>query len=82
MLADRIGDVYGGSYNGLGYGLGWAVDRTTGRRLDPGAYGSVAWLDVDAGHGAFLVVEASNAVTDGLAANLFGPVADAISSAG
>ncbi len=81
MLADRIGDVYGGSYNGLGYGLGWAVDRSTGRRLDPGAYGSVAWLDVDAGHGAFLVVESSNAATDDLAAQLFDPVADAISNA-
>jgi CubicO group peptidase (beta-lactamase class C family) len=81
MLADRIGDVYGGSDNGRGYGLGWAVDRSTGRRLDPGAYGSVAWLDVDAAHGAFLVVEATNAVGNELAARLFDPVADAITNA-
>jgi CubicO group peptidase (beta-lactamase class C family) len=82
MLADRIGEVYGGSNNGRGYGLGWIVDRTTGRRLDPGAYGSVAWLDVDAGHGAFLVIENTNAVGDELAAQLFDPVADAVSSTG
>jgi CubicO group peptidase (beta-lactamase class C family) len=82
MLADRIGEVYGGSDNGRGYGFGWSVDRTTGRRLDPGAYGSVAWLDVDAVHGAFLVVESSNAVGNELASQLFGPVADAVSNAG
>jgi len=81
MLADRIGDVYSGSDNGAGYGLGWFVDRSTGRRTDPGAFGSVPWLDVDAGHGAFLVIEDSSRVGNELARELFGPVADAISSA-
>jgi CubicO group peptidase (beta-lactamase class C family) len=81
MLADRIGEVYGGSDNGAGYGLGWFVDRSTGRRTDPGAFGSVPWLDLDAGHGAFLVVESSTGVGNELARELFGPVADAIASA-
>lgn len=41
-----------------GYGYGWFHDRTTGRLSDPGAYGSVAWLDLDDGYGAYLVLEA------------------------
>jgi CubicO group peptidase (beta-lactamase class C family) len=60
MHADRIGDVYGGSVDGDGYGLGWWVDRATGRRIDPGAYGAFPWLDLDSGHGAYLVIEATS----------------------
>ena len=82
MLADRIGEVYGGSdIDGNGYGLGWFVDRSTGRRTDPGAYGSVAWLDVDAGHGAFLLIEGTGGVGNDLAKALFDPVADAVADA-
>jgi CubicO group peptidase (beta-lactamase class C family) len=81
MLADRIGEVYDGSDNGSGYGLGWFIDRRTGRHTDPGAFGSVPWLDVDAAHGAFLVIEGSGGVGSGLAAELFDPVADAVATA-
>jgi CubicO group peptidase (beta-lactamase class C family) len=50
LHADRIGDVYGGSAGvDTGYGMGWWVDRTTGRLTDPGAYGTVPWLDLEDG---------------------------------
>jgi CubicO group peptidase (beta-lactamase class C family) len=81
MLADRIGEVYGGSGKGAGYGLGWFVDRTTGRRTDPGAYGSVPWLDVAASHGAYLVIEGAGRVGNELAGELFDPVAAAVAAA-
>jgi CubicO group peptidase (beta-lactamase class C family) len=80
MHADRIGDVYGGSGDGLGYGLGWWVDRATGRRIDPGAYGAVPWLDLASGHGAYLVVEAGLPTGSALADLLFEPVAQAVSA--
>ncbi len=75
LHADRIGDVYGGSAGtDTGYGMGWWVDRTTGRLTDPGAYGAVPWLDLDDGYGAYLVVEADGATGNELAAMLYGPV--------
>jgi CubicO group peptidase (beta-lactamase class C family) len=77
MLADRIGEVYGGSDGDRGYGMGWFVDRTSGIRTDPGAYGSVAWIDADAGYAAYLVIEGAGRVGNALAAELFGPVANA-----
>lgn len=80
MHADRIGDVYGGSEDGDGYGLGWWVDRATGRRTDPGAYGAFPWLDLDSGHGAYLVVEADGGTGSALADLLFEPVAEAVST--
>jgi CubicO group peptidase (beta-lactamase class C family) len=81
MLADRISDAYEGSGDGAGYGLGWFVDRTTGLRTDPGAFGSVPWLDIAGGHGAFLVIEGSGRVGNELAGELFGPVAEAVAAA-
>ena len=42
---------------GGGYGMGWWVDRESGRISDPGAYGSIPWLDLGAGYGAYLVIE-------------------------
>ncbi len=80
MLTDRIGDVYGGSDNGQGYGMGWFVDRSNGRRTDPGLYGTVAWIVPEAGYGAYLVIEDTGRVGGALAAELFGPVAEAISA--
>ncbi len=80
MMSDRIGEVYGGSDHDQGYGMGWFVDRSTGLRTDPGAYGSVAWLDLDAGHGAFLLIEDSGAVGSPLAAQLFEPVSAALTA--
>ncbi len=58
MHADRIASVYDGSAGpGVGYGMGWWVDRETGRISDPGAWGAVPWLDLDDGYGAYLVIE-------------------------
>ena len=82
MHADRIGEVYGGSSGGDGgYGLGWLVDRETGLLTDPGAYGAVTWLDLDDGHGAYLVVEADVGTGVALAESLAGPVAEAVAAA-
>lgn len=78
MHADRIGEVYGGeALPGTGYGMGWWVDRATGRINDPGAYGSVPWLDLADGYGAFLVIEADTATGGELAGRLY----DAIDAA-
>ncbi len=75
MHADRIGDVYDGSAGpNMGYGMGWWVDRTTGRLTDPGAYGAVPWLDLDDGYGGYLVIEADAGTGNELASMLYGPV--------
>jgi CubicO group peptidase (beta-lactamase class C family) len=68
MHADRIGEVYDGDALSptTGYGMGWWVDRESGRVRDPGAYGSVPWLDLD------------NATGEALAALLYDPVEAAI----
>ncbi len=78
MHDDRVGATYGdaGASN-IGYGMGWRVDRTTGRISDPGAYGSVPWLDLDDGYGAYLVIEDDNATGAALARRLE-PVVHAI----
>ncbi len=80
MQTDRIGEVYGGSADGDGYGLGWWVDRATGLRSDPGAYGAFPWLDLEQGHGAYLVVEADGDTGSALAELLFEPVADGVAA--
>lgn len=46
QLADGVGS----------YGFGWFVDDANTIN-DPGAFGSVAWLDLDDGVGAWLVIE-------------------------
>lgn len=75
--ADRIGDADGGSAGGdTGYGLGWWIDRTSGRLTDPGAYGSVPWLDLQAGRGGYLVLEADARTGAELAALLYQPIDD------
>jgi CubicO group peptidase (beta-lactamase class C family) len=60
---DRIGPAYGGMTQDPtmpGYGLGWWVDRAhPGVVSDPGAYGSVAWLDNPRGYGAFIALEST-----------------------
>jgi hypothetical protein len=78
LHADRTGEVYGSD---TGYGMGWWVDRATGRLTDPGAYGAVAWLDLADGHGGFLVIEADAGTGSAFAATLYEPVADAIAAA-
>ncbi|MEM8924267.1 MAG: serine hydrolase [Actinomycetota bacterium] len=62
MYADRIDEVYDGDAWGgdFGYGMGWWIDRTTGRIADPGAWGASPWLDLDDGYGAYLIIEDSS----------------------
>lgn len=62
MHADRISDAYGGDSGvNSGYGMGWWVDRETGRISDGGAWGAIPWLDLDDGYGAYLVIENQSA---------------------
>jgi CubicO group peptidase (beta-lactamase class C family) len=83
MQTDRIGAVYDGStMTGSGYGFGWWVERDdSGRIADPGAYGAVPWLDLDGGFGAYLVIEADATLGAQLAAELYDPVEDAVTTA-
>lgn len=80
MHGDRIGAVYDGDAfgPGQGYGMGWWVDRETGLITDGGAYGSHPWLDLENGHGAYLVVEASSAIGNQLGGLLYEPVEAAL----
>jgi CubicO group peptidase (beta-lactamase class C family) len=79
MHADRIGDVYGGdAATNTGYGMGWWVDRASGRIADPGAYGTVPWLDLADGYGAYLVIEADSGTGGELANLLYGVVDTAV----
>jgi CubicO group peptidase (beta-lactamase class C family) len=80
MHTDRITGAYGGLGGTKGYGLGWLVDHEAGRIIDAGAYGSVPWLDLEQGYGAYLVVESSIADGDALASMLYEPVAEAIAA--
>lgn len=82
MHADRIGEVYGGDARaGTGYGMGWWVDRATGRIDDPGAYGAVPWLDLEDGYGAYLVIEQDSTTGYLLASQLFDVIDEAVNSA-
>jgi len=82
MHADRIAEVYGGSApGGRGYGMGWWIDRESGRIDDNGAFGTVPWLDVDQGFGAYLVIEADVFTGLELAGSLYDLVEDGILAA-
>ena len=81
MHADRIGPTYGADAGpGTGYGMGWWVDRASGRISDGGAYGSVPWLDLEDGYGAYLVIEADSNTGLELAQELFDVVEQAVTS--
>ena len=81
MHTDRVGVIENPAAPLPNYAMGWYVDQTTGRLTDPGAYGATAWLDLDAGHGAYLVLEANETTGSELSNALFEPVAQAISIA-
>ena len=82
MHADRIAEVYGGSApGGRGYGMGWWIDRESGRIDDNGAFGTVPWLDVDQGFGAYLVIEADVFTGLELAGSLYDLVEDGVLAA-
>jgi CubicO group peptidase (beta-lactamase class C family) len=85
MLANRIGDVFGGDTSGPatgpdkgGYGMGWWLDANNGRRYAFGAFGAVPMLDPDNGFGAYLVTEAGSQSGQALAAQLWDPVEAAV----
>jgi CubicO group peptidase (beta-lactamase class C family) len=81
MHTDRIGPTYGADAGpGTGYGMGWWVDRASGRISDGGAYGSMPWLDLDDGYGAYLVIEADSNTGSELAQELFDVVERAVNS--
>ena len=83
MHADRIAAAYDGSAGGAGtgYGMGWWIDRESGRISDAGAYGTVPWLDLEDGYGAYLVVESNFGDGDALAEQLYGIIDDAVNEA-
>ncbi len=80
MHGDRIDTAYDGDAYGedTGYGMGWWVNRPTGRITDEGAYGSVPWIDLEDGYGAYLVIEASSALGGALAAQLYDVVEETV----
>jgi CubicO group peptidase (beta-lactamase class C family) len=81
MHSDRILEAYEGTtFTGGGYGMGWWVDRNSGRISDAGAYGSVPWLDLEDGYGAYLVVEADSITGNRLAGELYDVVEAAVRS--
>jgi CubicO group peptidase (beta-lactamase class C family) len=63
MQQDRIGPAYGGVTQDPtlpGYGLGWWVDRTSPVVADPGAWGSIPWIDNARGYAVFVAVEGTS----------------------
>jgi len=89
LLADRTLVVLeGGDGDGVlaygvgtGYGMGWWIDRATGRRSDGGAYGSMPWIDPAGGYGVYLVVESTSGNGRDLAGRLYGAIEEAVLTA-
>ena len=82
MHADRIAAAYDGSAGGAetGYGMGWWIDRESGRISDGGAYGTVPWLDLEDGYGAYLVIESTSGEGNDLADQLYDIVDEAVNA--
>ena len=78
MHSDRIMEAYGADVGGSGYGMGWWVDQENGRITDGGLYGTVPWLDLEDGYGAYLVVEADSPTGNALAGLLYDVVEEAV----
>jgi len=59
MHADRLKPAFNGTASGgQGYGLGWWVSPEDPQRIqDGGSFGSVPWLDLGRGYGAYVVIE-------------------------
>ena len=66
---------------GTGYGMGWWIDRSTGWRSDGGAYGSMPWLDLADGYGAYLVLESTSGDGRDLADRLYDVIGAAVLAA-
>ena len=78
---DRVAEYGDAGDPDTGYGMGWWVDRETGQISDAGAYGSVPWLDLDDGYGAYLVIEADSGTGSELAGLLYDVVDEAVAAA-
>ena len=84
MHRDRVAEVYEGDavdvLTGVaqGYGMGWWVDRDTGRITSLGAFGAMPWLDLDDGYGAYLVLEATSGQGRELAERLYDVIEEAV----
>lgn len=72
-LEDRIDLTFSGSVGtgfhpedlrvfGRGYGYGWWVDRESGQRAVPGAYGSTAWISPDRSYAAIVATKSNSVV--------------------
>lgn len=82
MHANRISEVYGGTTGSGGYGLGWWVDGDAEYlTFDPGAYGSIPWIDESRNYGGFLVIEATSVLGVALLDRTYEVVNEAIDSA-
>ncbi len=77
MHADRVAAAYD-QPGDTGYGMGWWMDRSTGRISDGGAWGTIPWLDLDDGYGVVLVLEDSGANGQTLRAEIEGLIARAV----
>jgi CubicO group peptidase (beta-lactamase class C family) len=82
MHADRIAEAYDGdAYSpGTGYGMGWWVDRESGRISDGGAFGSTPWLDLADGYGVHLLTESNSGISGELAGLLYDVIDDAVAA--
>ncbi|MEO0493935.1 MAG: serine hydrolase domain-containing protein [Actinomycetota bacterium] len=82
MHGDRIAEVYDGdAYSpGTGYGMGWWVDRESGRISDGGAFGSTPWLDLGDGYGVHLLTESDSGTSNQLADLLYDVIDDAVAA--
>jgi CubicO group peptidase (beta-lactamase class C family) len=82
MHADRIAAAYGGDAysSATGYGMGWWVDRESGRISDGGAFGSTPWLDLPDGYGVHLLTESNSGTSNQLAGLLYDVIDDAVAT--
>jgi CubicO group peptidase (beta-lactamase class C family) len=72
MHLDRTESTYEADTS---YGMGWWIDSETGIITDPGLYGSMAWLDLADGYGAYLALEADDGGDgEALAKLLYAPI--------
>ena len=81
MQTNQIGEVWGGTTGSLwnGYGYGWWVDtEREGWVTDPGAYGSVPWLDLSRGYGGMLIIEGDSGLGTAMALSALTAIEEAI----
>lgn len=82
MLADRVATSYGGAAApGVGYGMGWWINRRSGLAYSTGAYGAVPTLRIDEGFGYYIVLEVNDNTWQALAAPLNAAIEAAVLAA-